>query len=128
VLRVFKGLILENAVSHSGAIAISSLIVVVMVIQVLAQLQASSRFVFSLARDNALPFSSTISRTNSKKQPIVATWVVIGLCTPGSLMLLSSSGILFGIVGVTAGTMMLFAYVSSTTAGKIENVCFTDVG
>ncbi|ORX36310.1 amino acid permease-domain-containing protein [Kockovaella imperatae] len=105
------GHILQRAVSTSGSIAISCLLVFVLTMQVLAQLQASSRFVFSLARDNAMPFSKAIQWTNSSKQPVVAHFVVIALCAPFAALTLAGSGTLYSILAVTAGSLSFLAYV-----------------
>lgn len=108
-----QGFILRDTIGHRGAIAISVLIVFALLIQVCSQLQASSRFVFALARDNALPFSSSIRRTNSSNRPLRALWLMVILCIPFSFLVFGSSNILFGVIGVGAGVLMSFSYVSS---------------
>jgi hypothetical protein len=79
---------------------------------VLAQLQASSRFVFALARDNAMPFADTIKWTNSSKQPVVANWVVVGLCIPFCLLTIAGKGTLYSVLTVTAASLSFVGYVS----------------
>ena len=105
------GLLLERVINKPGAIAISSLLVVVLTIQVLAQLQASSRFVFSLARDNALPFSKAIQWTNSSKQPVVAHFVVIVLCLPFAALTLAGATTLYSVLAVAASSLSYLGYV-----------------
>ncbi|KAK4683604.1 solute carrier family 35 (GDP-fucose transporter), member C1, partial [Tremellales sp. Uapishka_1] len=104
------GYILTRAISLRGAIAICCLLIGALVIQVLAQLQASTRFVFAQARDHALPFSDSIQWTNSAKQPVVATWLVVGLCAPFCLLLIGSKHTLYSVLAVTASTLSYIGY------------------
>ncbi|WVF66869.1 hypothetical protein IAT40_001612 [Kwoniella sp. CBS 6097] len=105
------GYILTKAISEHGAIAVCSLMIVVLHLQVLAQLQASSRFVFALARDNAMPFSNWIRRTNAAKNPIFANWLVVALCVPFASMTLGSRAALYSVLAVTACTMSYVGYI-----------------
>ncbi|WVQ79073.1 hypothetical protein IAT38_001167 [Cryptococcus sp. DSM 104549] len=104
------GYILTKAISKSGAITISCLMVVVLLLQVLAQLQASSRFVFAMARENAMPFSNLIKRTNSKRTPVFATWLVVVVCAPFACLTLASQSTLYSVLAVTACTMSYVGY------------------
>lgn len=106
------GHILEYAINRPAALAICALLVVLLTLQVLAQLQASSRFVFHLARDNAMPFSEAIRWTNSSKQPIIANWVVAGLCIPFCLLTIAGKGTLYSVLAVTAASLSYVGYVS----------------
>ncbi|OCF45080.1 amino acid/metabolite permease [Kwoniella heveanensis CBS 569] len=105
------GYILTKAISEHGAIAVCSLMIVVLHLQVLAQLQASSRFVFAMARDNAMPFSNWIRRTNAAKNPIFANWLVVALCVPFASMTLGSRSALYSVLAVTACTMSYVGYI-----------------
>ncbi|WVQ94478.1 hypothetical protein IAU59_001557 [Kwoniella sp. CBS 9459] len=105
------GYILTKAISEHGAIAVCCLMIVVLHLQVLAQLQASSRFVFALARDNAMPFSHWIRRTNAAKNPIFANWLVVALCIPFASMTLGSRSALYSVLAVTACTMSYVGYI-----------------
>lgn len=67
---------------------------------------------FALARDNALPFSETIRRTNKRKQPTFAIWSVIGLCIPFACLPLGSATTLYSVLAVTASTLSYVGYVS----------------
>ncbi|WRT65491.1 uncharacterized protein IL334_002434 [Kwoniella shivajii] len=105
------GFILTKAISERGAISVCCLMIVVLHLQVLAQLQASSRFVFALARDNAMPFSDWIKRTNDAKIPIFANWLVIALCVPFACMTLGAQSTLYSVLAVTAATMSYTGYI-----------------
>lgn len=83
----------------------------------MAQLQASSRFVFAMARDNAMPFAASIRRTNASKQPIVAHWLVIALCTPFCLLVFMGKGPVYSVIAVTASTLSYVGYVSLCSGG-----------
>jgi amino acid transporter len=87
----------------------------------MAQLQASSRFVFALARDNALPFSETIRWTNSEKQPIIANWAVVIICMPFACLLISGQGTLYSVLAVTSSTLSYVGYVS--VLGRFFHAC-----
>ena len=78
----------------------------------MAQLQASSRFIFALARDNALPFSRVIRQTNSNRQPVIANWLVVIICAPFSCLLVASKGTLYSVLVVTASSLPYAGYVS----------------
>lgn len=116
------GNILATAINKSGAIAIISLLIILLVIQVLAQLQASSRFVFSLARDNAFPFAEAIRWTNGAKQPVIANWTVILLCTPFCLLTTAGKGTLYSVLAVTAGGLSYWGYVSTPISPYVEQL------
>ncbi|RXK41391.1 hypothetical protein M231_01296 [Tremella mesenterica] len=104
------GYVLEQAVNRQAAISLCCLLIVALLLQIMAQLQASSRFVFALARDNALPFSEAIRRTNSAKQPVIANWVVVGLCAPFACLLIGSHNTLYSVVAVASSTLSYVGY------------------
>ncbi|KAL7419653.1 hypothetical protein Q5752_005567 [Cryptotrichosporon argae] len=107
------GHILSTAISRPGAIAICSLLVVALALQLQAQLQAASRFVFALARDHAFPFSEVIGKTTtSTRQPVVATIVCIALWTPFACLLIGSESSLYSVLAVCASTLSLVGYVT----------------
>jgi amino acid transporter len=109
-----QGYILSTAINKQAAIGICTLLIFCLTIQILAQLQASSRFVFALARDNAMPFSETIARTNKHRQPVVAHWLVIALCVPFSVLVVAGRGPLYSVLAVTASTLSYLGYVSAS--------------
>ncbi|KIR53725.1 amino acid/metabolite permease [Cryptococcus gattii Ru294] len=104
------GYILTKAISKPGAITICCLMVVVLMLQVLAQLQASSRFVFALARENGMPFSSIIRKTNNHRRPVFAVWLVVILCLPFACLTLASESTLYSVLAVTACTLSYVGY------------------
>jgi amino acid transporter len=106
-----QGYILSTAINRPASIGICILLVFCLTIQILAQLQASSRFVFALARDNAMPFAETIARTNSSKQPIVAHWLVVAMCVPFASLVVAGKGTLYSVLAVTASTLSYLGYV-----------------
>ena len=65
-----------------------------------------------MARDQAFPFSDVIKRTNSKKLPNIATWIVLALSAPLSFLLLTQSGIMYSLIAVSAGSISYVGYVS----------------
>jgi len=109
------GYILAQAINLKGAIGICILMILTIEIQLLAQIQATSRFVFSLARDNAMPFSAQVRRTSATKVPVVAQWVTIGLCAPFSLLVVANGETLHTVLAIAAGSLTFWAYVSGAT-------------
>lgn len=108
------GHILEEAVNAQFAVAMCIIAVVCFCLQLQAQLQASSRFVFALARDRALPFSDTIKSTNRSKQPWVAHLICVVLWAACAPTLLAETGVVLSVVTVVAGTLSMLGYVSGT--------------
>ncbi|KAI9638704.1 amino acid permease-domain-containing protein [Dioszegia hungarica] len=106
------GFILTQAINRPAAIGICTLLIFTLTVQIMAQLQASSRFVFAMARDNAMPFAASIRRTNARKQPIVAHWLVIALCVPFSLLVLAGKGPVYSVLAVTASTLSYLGYTT----------------
>ncbi|WVQ73758.1 hypothetical protein IAR50_003338 [Cryptococcus sp. DSM 104548] len=104
------GYILTEAISRPGAISICILMIMVLLLQVLAQLQASSRFVFALARENGMPFSSIIKRTNAHRRPVFAVWLVVVMCAPFACMTLANESTLYSVLAVTACTLSYVGY------------------
>lgn len=109
------GHILAKAISLRGSIAMCCLILLVMLFQMQAQLQAASRFTFALARDRALPFSDTIKKTNKAKQPWVANWFVVGLWTPFGCLLAGGTGVVYSVITSGAAALSMLSYVSYAT-------------
>jgi amino acid transporter len=116
-----QGHILQKAISRTGAISICCLLIFNLLLQVLAQLQASSRFVFALARDNAMPLSETIRRTNKRKIPTIAHWLVIGLCAPFACLPLGSETTLYSLLAVTASTLSYIGYVRERYSTRLRS-------
>jgi amino acid transporter len=106
------GYILAQAINTKGAIGICIIMIVAIEIQLLAQIQTTSRFIFSLARDNAMPFSEQIRRTSASRVPVVAHWVTIALCAPFSLLVVANGETLHTVLAVAAGSLTFWAYVS----------------
>lgn len=108
------GHILLKAVNKDFAIAICSIMAILLCIQLQAQLQASSRFVFALARDRAMPFSDAIKRTNKYKQPYVATLLCIGLWAPWCLLWFAHYESVVPVITACASSLSMLSYVSAS--------------
>ncbi|KAL1409532.1 hypothetical protein Q8F55_003516 [Vanrija albida] len=105
------GHILEKAISLDGAIGICVLMIIALCLQMQAQLQASSRFMFALARDRAVPFSDRIQRTNSSKQPTFANWAVVAMWAPFScLLFVGNFQVLYSVVTTAAASLSMLGY------------------
>lgn len=105
------GHILAKAISMDGAIGICVLLIVALCLQMQAQLQASSRFMFALARDRAVPFSDRIQRTNSSKNPAFANWVVVAMWAPFScLLFVGNYQVMYSVVTTAAASLSMLGY------------------
>lgn len=106
------GHILRSAVGESFAVAICAIMAIVLCIQLQAQLQASARFTWALARDHAMPFSDTIKKTNKYKQPWVATLLCIGLWAPWCLLWFAHHESVVPVITACASSLSMLSYVS----------------
>jgi amino acid transporter len=113
---ILQGAILEYSLGRQGAVGISSLAIVAFVLQAVAQLQASSRFVFAIARDQALPFSDFFKQTNHARMPVHATWLVSSLTVPLAFALWQMPVLYSTFLSLGGGALCLLSYVS-TAAG-----------
>jgi amino acid transporter len=111
-----QGAILQHSIGRSGAIGISSLVIVAFVLQAVAQLQASSRFVFAIARDQALPYSDFLKQTSRQRMPLHATWLVSLLTVPLAFALWRSPVMYSTVFSLGGGTLCLLSYVSRASA------------
>ncbi len=116
------GHILLAAVNEEYAIALCSIMAVVLCIQLQAQLQASSRFAFALARDNAMPFAHVIKRTNKYKQPWVATLLCIGLWAPWCLLQFANRDHVVPVITACASSLSMLSYVSESVVQLCRRV------
>jgi amino acid transporter len=103
--------LIANSVPQPYATAVLCIVLFAMICQNIAQLLATSRFIWSLARESAIPFSHFFRTLSvNHRQPLPAIWAVILISAP-SLMLL---GISVSIVGTilleAAGATVMFAY------------------
>jgi amino acid transporter len=74
---------------------------------------ASSRFVWSLARDSALPFSSIVRRISTKERlPLVATVFVVAAAMPGLLLLAAHRDVVANLILQTCGFVTFFGYAT----------------
>lgn len=81
--------------------------------QNIAQLLATSRFVWALARETALPFSLFFRRLSTgSRQPYPAIWVTVGIAALALLLLGISQEIVGTILLEGAGWSVIFAYAA----------------
>ena len=103
---------LSNTLSRPYATLVSVIILMAMLSQNVAQLLATSRFIWALARESALPFSHLL-RTISvrRRQPIPAIWVVVIIVGASLLLLRISTRIIGTILLEGAGWSVMFSYL-----------------
>jgi amino acid transporter len=103
------------------AFCIILLLVVLMQFQDIAQLLASSRFIWALARDSAIPFSPWLGRLSTARIPVRATWAVCGIAGPALLLVAASRKIVTSLVLQGCGSSLVLAYL-------IPVICYLTCG
>lgn len=93
------------------AFCIVFLLVILMQFQDIAQLLASSRFIWALARDSAIPFSPWLSKLSKSRIPRRATWVVASISGPALLLIAASRKIVTSLVLQGCGSSLVLAYL-----------------
>lgn len=89
-----------------------ALVLVCLAFQNIAQLLATSRFIFALARESALPFSHFFrSLSVSHREPRVATWSTIAVVAPAMLLLRINTSVVGTILLEGAAETVAIAYV-----------------
>lgn len=82
-----------------------------MIFQDTAQLLASSRFMWALARDSAIPFSPYLRRLSAGSQlPIRATWTVCAIAAPCLLLIAGSRQIVTSLILSGCGSSLVLSY------------------
>lgn len=107
-----KAYIIKNSIGKTATTIICAATLFAFAIQAIAQLQASSRFIWAIARDQALPFSKYLYQTDKNRLPTAATWLVLLLSAPICFLLWPFPDISLSVLSVAAGTFCLISYVS----------------
>lgn len=103
--------LLTESLPRPVAFFVLLLIVVGMQFQDIAQLLASSRFIWALARDSALPFSTYFQKlSKSTKIPVRSTWAVCMVAAPPMLLILINRAISTTLILSGCGTSLFLAY------------------
>ncbi|GAA5986317.1 hypothetical protein JCM5350_002979 [Sporobolomyces pararoseus] len=80
--------LIDNSLPRHYTLLVLVLVLISLVFQNVAQLLATSRFIWALARESALPFSTFFRRLSTDhKQPLPAIWVTILIAVPTLLFL-----------------------------------------
>ncbi|GAA6008097.1 hypothetical protein JCM11491_001882 [Sporobolomyces phaffii] len=80
--------LIDNSLSRPYTLLVLVLVLVSLVFQNVAQLLATSRFIWALARESALPFSTFFRRLSPEhKQPLPAIWITSLIAAPTLLFL-----------------------------------------
>ncbi len=103
--------LLINSLPRPYVTLILVLVLCCLGLQNVAQLLATSRFIFALARESALPFSGFFRRlSTSQRQPLNAIWATVAVVTPGLLLLRISPSVVGTIILEGAAWTVSFAY------------------
>lgn len=96
--------------SKTYATVVLILVLLSSVFQNLAQLLATSRFAWALARESALPFSSFFKVISKGRIPYNATWAVVIIMAPALMLLRFSQAIFTTVLLEGAGWATIAAY------------------
>lgn len=93
------------------AFVILLLMVIGMQFQDIAQLLASSRFIWALARDSAIPFSHFFRKLSPNgRLPIRATWAVCAVAAPSLMLIQIDKAIATSLILKGCGSSLVLAY------------------
>ena len=114
---------LTSVLPRSLAFFILILVILGMQFQDIAQLLASSRFIWALARDSAIPGSSYLSHLSmSSRIPVRATWAVCFIVSLSLMLIATSRSIVTNLMLEGGGAVLVLAYglpvVCYLTCGK----------
>ncbi|GAA5824675.1 hypothetical protein JCM11251_005297 [Rhodosporidiobolus azoricus] len=105
--------LIANSIPRSYTTVILVFVLLSFLFQSIAQLLATSRFIFALARESALPFSKFFHRlSKNNRQPSAAIWGTLAVAAPVLLFLAIDTTIISTIVLEGAGITATCAYVT----------------
>ncbi|KAI1078910.1 amino acid permease, variant [Whalleya microplaca] len=105
-----------NAGGRAGGLAMWFWVCLVQFFTGITAMLSDTRTCFALARDEALPMSSTLRKMNTYTQtPLYSVWAVVLACCLLNLIALGSTQTISGIFGVTAPAMDM-SYVAVIAA------------
>ncbi|GAA5900155.1 hypothetical protein JCM6882_002628 [Rhodosporidiobolus microsporus] len=104
--------LIANSIPRSYTTLILVFVLLSFLFQAIAQLLATSRFIFALARESALPFSNFFRRlSKNNRQPTAAIWGTLAVAVPTLCFLAIDSSIISTIILEGAGITATSAYV-----------------
>ncbi|BGP19556.1 hypothetical protein JCM10213_000156 [Rhodosporidiobolus nylandii] len=104
--------IIANSIPRAYTTLILVFVLLSFVFQCVAQLLATSRFIWALARESALPFSTFFRRLSpSNRQPSRAIWGTIAIAFPSLIFLAINTSIISTTLLEGAGITATCAYV-----------------
>ncbi|KAH8923846.1 hypothetical protein BT69DRAFT_129596 [Atractiella rhizophila] len=103
--------ILITNLSPALTVTTLALILTVMILQDIAQLLASSRFVWALARDKAIPLSPFFRRLSKNLLPLHATWVVGSVVFLCVLLITVNRDLVNNLMLKGTGVAIFIAYI-----------------
>jgi len=103
--------LLVNSLPRPYVTLILVLVLICLGLQNVAQLLATSRYIFALARESALPCSGFFrTLSTSHRQPLAAIWATVAVVAPGLLLLRISPSVVGTIILEGAAWTVAFAY------------------
>ncbi|GJN93235.1 hypothetical protein Rhopal_006282-T1 [Rhodotorula paludigena] len=105
--------LIANSIPRKYTTLILVLVLLSFLFQNIAQLLATSRFIWALARESALPFSKFFRRLSSKtRQPTVAIWATWAISFPALLLIAVNVSIIATTLLEGAGITCTSSYVA----------------
>jgi len=102
--------ILAAVLPRPLAFVVLVMILFTMEFQDIAQLLASSRFVWALSRDSAIPLSTYFRHLSVKKIPVRATWIICAVVAPSLMLIAIDRKIATSLMLQGCGGSLVLAY------------------
>ncbi|KAM0791010.1 hypothetical protein ACM66B_004309 [Microbotryomycetes sp. NB124-2] len=102
--------VLARSIPRRYATLVLVFVLLSFVFQAIAQLLATSRYTWALARESALPFSHIVRRLSRRKLPVTAIWIIVALCAPVFMLLCINTTIISTILLEGAGVTVMISY------------------
>ena len=105
--------LIANSIPRGHTTLVLLCVLASFVFQAIAQLLATSRYMFALARESALPCSDFLRRLSQKdKLPLHAIWVVAAIAGPILILLCINSRLISIVVLEAAGISCMVSYAA----------------
>lgn len=103
--------VIANSIPRRHTTLLLTFVLLSFLLQSIAQLIATSRFTWALARESALPCSDFLRRLSTRdKLPLRTIWVVVGVAAPVLILLTINTSIISTIILEGAGVSVMASY------------------
>lgn len=105
--------LIANSIPLKHTTAVLVCVLCSFLFQAVAQLLATSRYTWALARESALPWSHIVRRlSKANKLPLTAIWLIVAMSAPVLLLLTINTSIISTILLEGAGISVVLTYAT----------------